>query len=374
MAAFAAALSSCAFGEPALVHAAPRDDRSASARSEPDGAPAAVRAARAAPPASHAPSPASAPPTSSGSAPAQDERALRHAFAARVAGDDAPGLRLASFLVSSERFEEALHVLDMALGPRRSSSVLVARAGVLRDLARNDLAMLDLEEVVRRRGRAGVTAGTLFELAQVQWLAGATKEAAKTMDDMLRVHVDSDFLALNRARVDDWHVRVQRPEGLVDSGDLRDAFALLRAAPQVTARLQMLDALASDVMDGEERRDVRLRAIAVACGDPSAAVRTRSVQLAAAAGIAAPAFWRAAVADADGMVRRAAASACVVLGRRELGTLLIAALEVEPDPDVFLALHRSLGKLLHVPPISCDPHHDEDRQRAVLHWRRTCAN
>ena len=249
----------------------------------------------------------------------------------------------------------------------------MARAGVFRDLARSDAAMSDLEEVVRRRGRAGVTAGTLFELVQVQWLAGATSEAAKTMDDLLRLHVDSEFLARNRARVDDWHVRVQRPEGLVESGDLRDAFALLRAAPQVTARLQMLDALAPEVIADDERREVRLRAIAVACGDDSAAVRTRSVQLAAVAGISAPAFWRAAVADADRMVRRAAANACVKLKRRDFGQLLLAAIEVEPDPDVFLALHVSLGKLLGVPPTSCDPHKSEDRQRAILHWRRQCA-
>ena len=298
---------------------------------------------------------------------------MRNAFATAAAGDEAPGLRLASFLAASERFDEALHVLDMMLSSRRTSSVLVARAGVFRDLARSDAAMSDLEEVVRRRGRAGVTAGTLFELVQVQWLAGATIEAAKTMDDLLRLHVDSEFLARNRARVDDWHVRVQRPEGLVESGDLRDAFALLRAAPQVTARLQMLDALAPEVIADDERREVRLRAIAVACGDDSAAVRTRSVQLAAVAGISAPAFWRAAVADADRMVRRAAANACVKLKRRDFGQLLLAAIEVEPDPDVFLALHVSLGKLLGVPPTSCDPHKSEDRQRAILHWRRQCA-
>ncbi|MCK5944742.1 MAG: hypothetical protein KAI24_22325, partial [Planctomycetes bacterium] len=136
------------------------------------------------------------------------ERDLRNAFAAAVDPSDA-ALQLASFLVHQERYPEALHICDLALERKRSVPVRLARAGLLRDVARNDLAAVELRDVVRELGRERVSAGTLLELAQVEWLAGQRDEAGATMRDLLRIHADSPVLEERAESIREWHRRIE---------------------------------------------------------------------------------------------------------------------------------------------------------------------
>lgn len=307
------------------------------------------------------------------------ERALRNAFA--DAGDvTEPALQLASFLVRKERYPEALHVLDLAIGRSRDderpapAGLRLARAGLLRDVARNDLAMVELRGVVRERGRERVAAGTLLELAQVEWLAGERDAAKATMRDLLRVHVDRPFLRDNAAWVREWRNRIENQSVTDDSGDLRDAFALLRAAPLVTGRIRILDALARPQASGPDdgRREVRLLAIKIACADESAAVRTRAVQLADANGVDNLPFWRAAMADEAPLVRRYGAYGAVRRHGERAVDAVLAAMAAEQDPATFAALHAAMAKALDVAPPPCADENEEGRANAVAMWRKRC--
>jgi|GEM_PF-5432255 len=305
-----------------------------------------------------------------------DERTLRNAFAA-ANGDVEPALRLASFLVAGERHLEALHILDLTVAAERDRGVLLARASVLRDLCRNDEARRDLTEVVQRRGRAGVAAGTLFELAQVEWLAGGKAEARKTLNDLLRLHADSKFLGDHREHVREWHIRLERTGQTSGAGDLRDALALLRAAPVVTARLRMLDALAippTDAATRQGRRAVRAQAIAIACADSAAAVRARAVQLAVANEVIEPALWAAALQDPSALVRRCAAGLLADVGGETDALTLLSAMEAEPEAEVFEVMHQAMSTILKSRLLPCEASSPAGRARTVSQWRQRCAH
>lgn len=308
-----------------------------------------------------------------------EERTLRNAFA-NATDVTEPALKLASFLVRKERYPEARHVLDQAIDRipadqrAASSDLRLARAGLLRDVARNDLAMVELRAVVRERGRSRVAPGTLFELAQVEWLAGEREAANVTMRDLLRLHVDSAFLVDNAAWLREWHVRIENRTVADDGGELRDAFALLRAAPVVTGRMRILDALARPQASGPDdgRRPVRLRAIGIACADESPAVRTRAVQLADANGLDNLVFWRAAMADDSPLVRRFGAyGAARQHGERAAGALLRAMAD-EQDPSAFAGMHAAMARALSVDAPPCAAENEEGRSNAVAMWRKQC--
>lgn len=305
----------------------------------------------------------------------QRERALRGAFAgADLQTSSREALELAAFLVAAERHSEALHVLDLAVDAAPRASLLVGRAGVFRDLARSDLAWADLLSVVQSRGREGVAPGTLFELAQVEWLSGASADAQQTMRDLARLHTDSDWLAENAEDVRRWQQRIESREVAQDGGGMRDALALLRAAPRVTARLKMLDTLAQPAGGGadEGRRELRLLALGIACGDPAPAVRARAVQLADEHEVGDPAFWSAALQDPAPLVRRyGARGAGRILGRSAAPTLL-AALGQEEDALAFERMNSALAIALSQAAPAGDFQDARTRARVREEWRSRC--
>ncbi|MGC6486045.1 MAG: hypothetical protein ACON4Z_00230 [Planctomycetota bacterium] len=299
------------------------------------------------------------------------ERRLRGAFAA-AGRSPADALELAAFLVAGERHDEALHVLDLACGQDGDESLRLARAGVLRDLAHNDLALVDLEEYLARRGRAAVEPGTLLELAQVAWLAGEREAAQQALRDLRRHHGASAWLATHGELVRQWSVRVETQTPTSDVGDLRDVFAQLRSAPRVADRMRLLQRLAS-APRGEGRAPVRLRAIAIACADASPAVRARALQLAEENGLEELAFWATGLQDPAPLVRRFAARGLARAPGAGASDALLAALEREADAAAFRALHMALERSLAVELPLGDEHSEAARARAVEEWRKRCS-
>lgn len=283
------------------------------------------------------------------------ERELRNAYATATDPSDA-AIDLAGFLVRGERYAEALHVVDQALGRSQATALRITRAGLLRDVARCDLAATELLGVVRELGLEGVGPTTLFALAQVQWVAGQPEAARDSLRSLNRLHASSPWFAQHKAEVQDWHDRIENHQAgrdLLANGAMRDLFALLRAAPVPTARLRLLERLATPPAGGREggrqqhddRRAIRIRAIAVACGDESAAVRTRAVQLAAKNQLSNLEFWQAALGDVAALVRRTAAGHAAKQHGAVAVPALLAAVTREQDPGAFAALHRALSGL-----------------------------
>ncbi|MCK5943863.1 MAG: hypothetical protein KAI24_17900, partial [Planctomycetes bacterium] len=145
-----------------------------------------------------------------------------------------------------------------------------------------------------------------------------------------------------------------------------------RAAPRVTARLRILEALARPAADagGDDRRPVRLKAIAIGCADESAAVRTRAVQLADAIGLQNVEFWSAATADRSALVRAFGAVGAARQHGPAAAPLLLDALATEQDEHAFVALHKALAKAHGVDAPTCDAASQEGRAAAVAGWRR----
>ncbi len=305
------------------------------------------------------------------------ERDLRNAFAEADAAQLADAAaRLAGFLADAERHRDALHVLDLALDRGAGVDIRVARASVLRALGMCEAAADDLRLVVASRRPRAPSPGTLLELAKVEWLAGDVAAAAAAMADLERVYVRSDFLQVHADDVKDWRERIAHHTPETDAGDLCDAYALLRAAPSVTARLRMLEGLAgapAAAIIADEDRDKQRRAIAIACGDASPALRARAVQLAALVPLRDPGFWRIALQDDAPMVRGFAAAGAVDVRAADAKSLLLDALERERDDAAFGSMHRALARALQAPPPPCDPSNEAGRARALAHWRSACA-
>lgn len=343
------------------------------AAGSPDAAPRALTEPAGAAPRAPVHAPERAPDRAAPARGLPDERTLRSRFASDPDAVE-PGLQLASFLVVHERHLEALHVLDMVLARHRDHGALLARAGILRDLAQNELARRDLLEVVRERGLTLAAPGTLFELAKVEWLAGYGVEARQTLARLAKIHVDSDFVGTHREEIHEWRARIAAADGR-GGGDLRDALALLRAAPRVTARLQMLESLAGESAierGGDGRAPLRSRAIAIACGDESPALRMRALQLAALNGLQQQPLWRTALRDPDPMVRRAAAHGFPSSRERDAVDGLLDAMAAEQDGATFRAMHAAVARVLHVPRPRCDAGDAAERARVVQAWRTQC--
>ena len=312
-----------------------------------------------------------------GSGAALDERArerrLRSDFA-DAAQPAAAAVELASFLAVRERHDEALHVLDLACARTTDPGLLLARAGVLRDLARCDLALVDLERYVTRRGRAEVAPSTLFELVQVAWLAGESVTAAQALRDLQRLHGATAWFAAAREEVGAWSRRVTDETPETDVGELRDVFAMLRGAPRGSDRLRLLERLAAPGAGdgGVDRQPVRRRAIAVACADPSAAVRARAIQLADADGISDRGFWLAAIRDESPLVRRFAAAGLVRNVAAGAVDALLAALTRERAPAPFRAIHTALQRATGVEFAAGAVELQQVRERVRARWREKC--
>ena len=305
------------------------------------------------------------------------ERVLRNAFAnATASGQAQAALNLAGFLVQQERHESALFVIEAAIERQRTTALRIARASLLRDIARCDLAMSELRGVVREVGVDKVSPGTLFDLAQIEWVNGDAAAAAETLRRMQHQYAGDAWIQNHAAELEEWYRRITTTHARQDSlanGEMRDMFALLRAAPNISGRLKILDSLArpaaqaGDTSDG--RHPIRLRAIAIACDDEATAVRARAVQLAAANGMTDLPFWQAALKDTAPSVRLFAASGAASQHQKLAAPLLLTAIEQEQDPQAFAAMHRSLAKVLKVTIPVIDKNSPNDRQAAVLHWK-----
>lgn len=318
------------------------------------------------------------------------EHELRNAFAhADQQGLTEAALDLAGFLVRGERYFDALHVIDLALKRHRTVPLRLARAGLLRDVARCDLAAVELQGVVRDLGASRVSPATLLDLAQAQWVNGDQESAAATMRSIQSQHADDLWQREHADELALWQKRIAQTSPILNpvaNGELRDMFALLRAAPVISGRLKMLDRLAAPPVSApadaapvdeatafeQARQAVRMRAIAIACADESAAVRTRAVYLAADNGLNDRAFWQVALQDAAPLVRRFAAVGAAKMLGKVVAPDLLAALAAESDERAFGSLHESLAKALATPLPACDVHTEQGRQAAVAHWKSQC--
>lgn len=317
----------------------------------------------------------------------RDERTLRNAFG-NATEPTQTGLELAGFLVQQERHSEALFVIDTALQQKRNANqgdtvpLRLARAGLLRDLARCDLAVTELRGVVRELGAKRVSPATLLDLAQAEWVTGDNQAAKATLRSLHREHVDDAWLGANADELASWRQRLKvvRPErDPLANGDLRDMYALLRAAPDFSARLRMLNSLARPDLEAindaggiDARRPVRMRAIAIACADDAASVRARAVQWAAANQLTDMQFWTTALRDVAPVVRNFAATGITRMQGKLAATELLRAMAREQDQAAFLAMHVALSKSLGVAEKPCDAATAAGREAAVAKWQVLC--
>ena len=313
----------------------------------------------------------------------QRERALRNAFAAA----DLPtreGLDLAGFLVQRERHMEALHVVDLALercsGRGDLLALRLARAGLLRDVARWDLAILELRAVVRERGSESVSPATLMDLAEIEWVTGDNIAAKATLQTLQREHAGDDWLRLHQDELVAFHGRLDSARSEDDplaNGRLRDIFALLRAGSEVAGRIRLLQSLGDPAVGGggrrvDDRERVAMRAIAIGCADESPAVRAHAVSLAGSNQVDDLPFWQTALRDPAPIVRKFAALSICRVERIEPTSALMGALSVEQDQAAFLAMHEALAKAMGVTPPASDPGTEQGREATVKHWKSLC--
>lgn len=308
------------------------------------------------------------------------ERDLRNAFAnATASGQPQTALDLAGYLVQQERHGEALFVIDSAIDRQRTVALRIARASLLRDMARSDLAVGELRSVIRDVGIEKISPSTLFDLAQAEWVNGEAGAAAATLRRIQHEYAGDAWLQDHAADMEEWHQRITTAHASRDSlanGVMRDLFALLRAAPDLSGRLKILDSLAGpaakagDTSDG--RHPIRIKAIAIACADEATAVRVRAVQLAAANGMTDLPFWRAALEDTAPAVRRFAATGAANQHKKIAAPILLTAIEHEQDPQAFGALHTSLARALGLAAPIIDKNSPSDRAAAYAHWKLQC--
>jgi hypothetical protein len=313
----------------------------------------------------------------------RNERHLRNAFAnADQLQVTQAALDLAGYLVQQERHFDALFVIDAALKRHRSVPLRLARSGLLRDVARCDLATVELQGVVRQLGAKNVSPATLFDLVKVQWVAGQGEAAAATLRSIQQAHAGDPWLGNHSAEISEWDRKIRNVAPGRDplaNGELRDLFALLRAAPDAAGRLRMLNTLAAPenpranaTGENHPRRPVRVRAIAIACADESTAVRARAVFLAAANQLTDESFWQVALTDAAPLVRRFAATGAAQQHGRKSAPILLAAISREQDDQTFQSLHAALATALSITAPACTATTEAGRSQAIAHWKIQC--
>ena len=313
----------------------------------------------------------------------RSERYLRNAFAnADQMGVTQAALDLAGYLVQQERHFDALFVVDAALQRQHTIPLRLARAGLLRDIARCDLAAVELQGVVRQLGAKNVSPATLFDLVQAEWVAGQGEAAAATLRSIQRAHAGDAWLRDHAIDMSEWDHKIRDVAPGRDplaNGELRDLFALLRAAPEAAGRLKMLNTLAAppksraiEADDLDTRRPIRVRAIAIACADTSTAVRARAVYLAAANQMTDERFWQVALTDAAPLVRRFAATGAAQQHGREAVAILLEAISREHNEETFLSLHAALAKAFSVTAPACTAKTAAGRIQAIAHWKSQC--
>jgi len=307
------------------------------------------------------------------------ERKLREALA-NAEDPRQAGLDLAGFLVREERHVEALHVIDLVLGqvadPAKNVNLRLARAGLLRDVARPDLAASELRGVIHDLGPRMVSPATWFDLAQVEWVNGDLAASQVALETLQRVHGGDPWALDHKPELAELYEHLalsQKGLNPLANGTMRDMFALLRAGAEVQLRMQILDSLTEPKRGLEEdRSEVRMRAIAIACGDESAAMRARAVQLAAANQLDIEGFWLTALRDVAPIVRSFAATGIEQVQGAGAAEALLQAISAEQDPATFSTMHVALAKSMSLQTPPYDAEDVEGRKRAVAQWRLRC--
>ncbi len=291
------------------------------------------------------PAPAAEPAVAAGAEPpVADESDLREELAS-AADPTAAALELAAGLAGAERVHEALAVVDTALARVRNDVLRATRAGLLRDLGQRHAAVAELRSLRHDVGAAAMAPELLFALAELEWLEGDAAASAATQRQLTAAHARHPWMAANRAARDALAAEVARG-GRPTRLQLRDLLGNLRGAPLATERIAVLELLHRSPRTATAAHDaVRERAIAIAVGDVSPAVRTRAVQLATPARDQYAEFCAGAFADPEPLVRRAALARTVELLGADARPLLLACLAVEQDPPTFVAVHDALAAL-----------------------------
>ncbi|MBK8101191.1 MAG: hypothetical protein IPK26_29265 [Planctomycetes bacterium] len=263
----------------------------------------------------------------------QRRRALVEAADPTVAA-----LELAGWLAAGERHEEALAVVNAAWRRNRAPALMVAAAGLQRDLGRRHEAVATLQAVVTGQTFAGCHPGLLFELADLQWLEGDGPAATATLRAIEATHGRHHWWTERQADVRALHREIARG-GAPRAIAVRDVLGNLRGAPAPAERLRSLRELIA-IGAGP-----RAQAVAIGVGDGDELVRAQAVLAAELEVASLLELCRGALGDAAPQVRAAGAARCRDLEPDAALPLLWAALRHEDDPAPLLALHQSLHGL-----------------------------
>ncbi len=303
-------------------------------------------------------------PVPSGESAPLSEAQLRAELAS--ADDPAPAaLELGRRLDAEERLGEALLILDTARARKpQDPALLVARAGVLRDLGRRREALRDLAAAIAAAVDP-VQPGLLFEWAELAAFDHQQEEGQRALLRLRSGFADSSFVAthadeitqLERALVRDEALEPVRVRDLL--GDLRgsasadrrgEAFALLQRAGGAIAA----------------------RAVAVILADSDPHLRSRGVISAEVGKAQLVEFCAIALADPSPLVRTAGAGRAAALPAEDAAALLLPTLAAETDAPTFVALHTALRRATGTA-VDLDASAVNDpaaRAAVVAEWRR----
>lgn len=300
-----------------------------------------------------------------------DERGLREQLAT-AEDPTVPALELANLLAASERFREALAVVDTGLRRRVTPPLRQARASVLRDLGQRHLAVAELRAVERDLPPEEIDPVVRFELAQLEWLEGEAAAAAATLQRLQVLNANSAWLQDHRQEVAELMAAVQaggRPRIVL----IRDWLGNLRGADSVRARLSLLDwMLDATELEPDRARELHVLALGVALGDDSAAVRARAVQRGVPDPDFALEFFTEGLSDPSPLVRRCAAPRLAATLPERAAPQLFECMKSEDDALAFLAEHDALATLRAAPRSCSEADAGDASQRATLvaAWQR----
>jgi len=297
------------------------------------------------------------------------------------AADPAPAaIELAALLGDNERHEEALAVLAEARRRSSDARLRIAQASVHRDLGQRHLAVAELRAVCREQGALALHPGLLFEFAELLWLEGEPEAAKATLAELRNAHADDVWCQRNAGtlRALELEIAAQTTPSCVR---IRDLLGNLRGAPVEIVRLRTLEDLvalagsngkASPAARAASWHDLRERAIAIACGDPSPTLRARAIQLAEPGPEQRATFFQLALADPSALVRRHAAECAAAKLGEGARRLLLDSLEQEQDVEAFLGIHAALASIaVDAPLLSLAECGDAERRAATIqYWKR----
>ena len=266
---------------------------------------------------------------------APGERAVREELA-RGADPEEAALQLAVGLAARERYHDALAAVEAALERRPSDGrLLVARAGLLRDLGMRAEAARVLAGLRAEHGAGAMHPGILLELAELQWLEGEPAAALATIVEMQQVHGSDPWVAGREDAIATLEAEV-RAEPRPRTVKLRDVLGNLRGAPEPAERIAALRRLL------EVGGEVAVRAVATGVVDEDPAVRQLALERAELEPEALLELGAAMLLDPARTVRATAAARLGASGQPGATGPLLGALGVEEDEATFAALVRGL--------------------------------